>query len=102
MDYGPTSLKVNFVQECLHQVDAAATQGQNVFNRCWIRNFGRIKPLSFVPDDNRNSSARLNATRDANFLSRISEIAVEHCVRQGLSESPSRRRFHSQAYNAIP
>jgi hypothetical protein len=41
--------------------------------------------LSFVPDDNRNSSARLNATRDANFLSRISEIAVEHCVRQGLA-----------------
>jgi hypothetical protein len=34
MDFGPTSLKVNFIHECSHQVDASATQGQNVFNRC--------------------------------------------------------------------
>src|ERR1700730_6953412 len=55
MDFGPTSLKVNLVHECFHQVDATATLGQNVFNRCWIQNFGGIKPFSLVLDDNRNS-----------------------------------------------
>jgi hypothetical protein len=85
IDDGAASLKANFIHQGFHQVDSTAMAGLDILRSGWVWDVARVKPLSFIPDDDRNF---VNPTAAANvhLLPRIFMVAMNDGIRQGLAK----------------
>jgi hypothetical protein len=96
VDYGPTSLEVDFIHQSSHQVDAAAMRRLKLPHSSWVREIGAVKPRPFVPDHNENFLIGHTAAVDVNMLARVFVIAVNDAICQGFPQGDFNVNFVSR------